>query len=80
MLFYECESLYEADIPESVTEIGDSAFSFCSSLEKVRIPDSVQSIGEYAFESCSKDLVVLCGPDSCAKTYCEQNGIEFLVK
>ena len=80
MLFYECESLYEADIPESVTEIGDSAFSFCSSLEKVRIPDSVQSIGEYAFESCSKDLVVLCGPDSCAKSYCEQNGIEFLVK
>ena len=80
MLFYECESLYEADIPESVTEIGDSAFSDRSSLEKVRIPDSVQSIGEYAFESCSKDLVVLCGPDSCAKTYCEQNGIEFLVK
>ncbi len=40
-------------IPNSVTSIGDYAFSRCSSLESVTIPDSVTSIGDYAFSRCS---------------------------
>jgi hypothetical protein len=40
-------------IPNSVTSIGASAFSYCSSLTSVTIPNSVTSIGVQAFSSCS---------------------------
>ncbi len=36
-------------IPDSVTSIGEWAFSGCSGLTSVTIPDSVTSIGNYAF-------------------------------
>ena len=40
-------------IPNSVTSIGDYAFSFCSGLTSVTIPNSVTSIGWGAFNGCS---------------------------
>ena len=40
-------------IPNSVTSIGDYAFSGCSSLTSVTIPDSVTSIGDDAFYYCT---------------------------
>ncbi len=40
-------------IPNSVTSIGNSAFSNCSSLTGITIPDSVTSIGSYAFYGCN---------------------------
>ena len=39
-------------IPNSVTSIGDKAFSRCKSLQSVAIPNSVTKIGDYAFEKC----------------------------
>ena len=36
-------------IPDSVTSIGDRAFSWCDSLTSIIIPDSVTSIGDSAF-------------------------------
>ena len=39
-------------IPNSVTSIGDYAFSGCSGLTSVTIPNSVTSIGECAFVGC----------------------------
>lgn len=40
-------------IPNSVTSIGDWAFSHCSRLTSITIPDSVTSIGGGAFHNCS---------------------------
>ena len=40
-------------IPNSVTSIGDCAFSSCSGLTSIIIPNSVTSIGGYAFTGCS---------------------------
>ena len=40
-------------IPNSVTSIGDGAFSGCSGLTSVTIPNSVTSIGQNTFYSCS---------------------------
>ena len=40
-------------IPDSVTSIGDYAFSYCSALESITIPNGVTSIGKYAFYNCT---------------------------
>ena len=40
-------------IPDTVTSIGDDAFSNCNSLLGVIIPDSVTTIGDYAFRNCN---------------------------
>ena len=40
-------------IPNSVTSIGDGAFSSCKSLQSVTIPSSVTSIGNRAFSGCN---------------------------
>ena len=48
-------------IPDSVTSIGESAFSGCEALTSVTIPDSVTSIGDWAF-SGSKSLTSVTIP------------------
>ena len=49
-------------IPDSITTIGEYAFSDCS-LTSVTIPDSVTSIGDYAFCNCDS-LTSITIPDS----------------
>lgn len=58
-----CESIVEVVIPDTVTSIGDVAFSYCTSLRKVNIPDSVTEIGIGAFAGC-ENLANLTIPDS----------------
>ena len=60
--FADC-SLSNIAIPDSVTAIGDFAFSDCSSLSNIVIPDSVTAIGKCAFEDCSS-LSNIVIPDS----------------
>ena len=50
-------------IPNSVTAIGDSAFSWCSRLISLTIPDSVTTIGDNAFNNCY-NLTSLTIPNS----------------
>ena len=50
-------------ILDSVTEIGDSAFSGCTSLTSITIPDSVKIIGYSAFSGCTS-LTSIMIPDS----------------
>ncbi len=47
-----CSCLTSITIPNSVTSIGNYAFSGCSGLTSITIPNSVTSIGEYAFSWC----------------------------
>ena len=49
-LIYGCKNTI---IPNSVTTIGDYAFSGCHGLTSIDIPDSVTEIGFGAFESCT---------------------------
>ena len=53
------ESTYA--IPDSVTSIGDSAFSDCISLTSITIPDSVTSLGDHAFFKCDSLTSITIG-------------------
>lgn len=50
--FAKC-ALTSVTIPDSVTEIGASAFSGCTGLTSVRISARITSIGDSAFSGCS---------------------------
>ena len=60
-----CPSLREGTfaIPDSVTNLGDSAFSCCTGLTSITIPDGVTSIGGSAF-SCCTGLTSITIPNS----------------
>ena len=57
------ENIQSIIIPNSVKEIGKSAFFGCSGLRELKIPNSVTSIGQYAFCRCSA-LTSFVIPDS----------------
>ena len=52
-LFYKCSGLTTVTVPDTVTDIGDYAFS-SSSLSSIVIPDTVTDIGNYAFSDCTE--------------------------
>ncbi|MCR5077147.1 MAG: leucine-rich repeat domain-containing protein [Prevotella sp.] len=43
-------SLSEIDIPETVTEIGEAAFSTCDKIKRIVVPNSVTVVGVGAFQ------------------------------
>ena len=46
--------LAEIIIPDSVTNIGSSAFGRCTALEYVKLPNGIASIKYQLFDGCSK--------------------------
>ena len=50
--FYGHSNLVSIIIPDSITSIGNSAFSLCENLTNITIPNSVTSIGDSAFGGC----------------------------
>jgi len=55
----QCSGLTTVTIPNSITSIGNYAFSGCSGLKSITIGNSVISIGNYAFWGCSGLIEVI---------------------
>ena len=60
-LYLNGELITELVIPDGVTTIPASAFSYCSNITSVVIPDSVITIGNDAFSYCSNLTSVVIG-------------------
>ena len=69
-----CKFMYNDSItlPETVKEIGASAFTNCSRLQKINIPEGVTSIGASAFAGCKKlkQLVLPSGLEEIPEQLC----------
>lgn len=61
--FYQCTSLTNIDIPDSVTTIEQQAFNSCSSLESVEISENATQLLESTFYQCTSLKSVII-PDS----------------
>lgn len=57
-IFEKCFALTSVEIPNSVTKIGEEAFSYCTALTSVEIPSSVTSLGMGVFEGVDLSTVV----------------------
>ena len=62
-------------IPEGTLSIGDHVFDSCRDLQFVSVPDTVTSIGENDFSGA----VLLCGEDSAAEAFAEENNLTFIL-
>lgn len=51
---YDFQYTENIRLPDSVTEIGDEAFSYCYALKELKLPENVRKIGKSAFMECKK--------------------------
>lgn len=51
--FYNCTSLKEISLPDTLNSIGSSAFYNCTSLKNIKIPSKVSTIGLSTFKNCT---------------------------
>lgn len=51
--FYNCESLSEISLPETLSSIGESAFENCTSLESINLSDSLCFLDTNSFANCT---------------------------
>ena len=50
--FYDCDSLSNVTLPNSVTVIGEGAFEGCDGFTKIAIPQNIKKIERGAFKDC----------------------------
>lgn len=56
--FYECRSLKNINIPDSVKEIGKAAFSWCTKMQTITIGEGITYIEDGAFHGCRGSLII----------------------
>ncbi|MBE7079721.1 MAG: leucine-rich repeat domain-containing protein [Clostridiales bacterium] len=62
--FFECNSLINVEIGDSVTSVGDIAFALCDALRNVVIGKSLISIGEAPFGVCKSLISITVSKDN----------------
>ncbi|MBQ7855476.1 MAG: leucine-rich repeat domain-containing protein, partial [Muribaculaceae bacterium] len=68
-------------IPNSVTKIGEDAFSDCIGLTSITIPNSVTEIGKGAFYGCSSlKSIIIQNPDVIIDEDAIPEGVEVIVE
>lgn len=55
--FYECEILFEANLPDSITHIGEGAFYNCETLKQIKVPAGVTEIAPSTYEGCTSAIL-----------------------
>lgn len=67
--FYDCSSLMEFIVPDTITSIGDKAFYGCSSLKQISLSSKTPpTLGTDVFHGVNPDLKILV-PTSLVDTY-----------
>lgn len=61
--FYNCKSIRNINLPETLRSIGDSAFSGCATLESFHFVERIILLGNSAFYNCSNLRTVTFDPD-----------------
>ena len=58
--FKKFNNLCRIVLPDTITEIGESAFFGCASLESIKLPDSITSLEKNVFSGCYalKEIVI----------------------
>ncbi len=51
--FFNCTSLRQISLPDTITEIGHHTFYGCTSLESIVLPDFLSELGMGAFTNCT---------------------------
>ncbi|MBR0387237.1 MAG: leucine-rich repeat domain-containing protein [Clostridia bacterium] len=76
--FQDCTGLTDMTIPDGVTQLQTGLFSGCTSLRSVTIPASVTEIEMWTFTQCSSLRRVIGHSGTCAQTFAQEWGYEFI--
>lgn len=52
-IFWDCPSLTEIKLPNSLTTLRKECFKHCTALKSITLPDNISMIDESAFEECN---------------------------
>ena len=63
-MFFECVSLKDIQMPDTIKEIKGEAFYYCISLDEIELPESIQRIAETAFGLCNQLPLLWPYPES----------------